>query len=160
MVSILNTAIQSNDLQQLSACLLPLTSPDRGQSHPPPILVNFPDAQGRSPVHYCVATANPSMEILDALYLAGADVSLQIRGGEGTPLHCLARHAKPVALNPIQDFIRHLVFDFRAPLTSQDAEGETCLHIAAEHGHSADVLAAFLACDVTGSMREMRNFRG
>ncbi|EKM58187.1 uncharacterized protein PHACADRAFT_252301 [Phanerochaete carnosa HHB-10118-sp] len=160
MVGILNTAIQSSDLPQLSACLLPLTLPNRGQSHPPPILVNFPDAQGRSPVHYCMATSNPSLEILDALYLAGADVSLHSRSGEGTPLHCLARHAKPVAPDMIRDFVRHLVFDLRAPLASQDAKGDTCLHVAAEHGHSADVLATLLACDVTDSIREIRNFRG
>ncbi|GJE96574.1 ankyrin repeat domain-containing protein [Phanerochaete sordida] len=159
MVSIINSAIQSNDFQQLSACLFPLTSPERG-ANPPPILVNLPDAAGRSPIHHCMATPDLSLEVLDALYLAGADVSLHSRSGEGSPLHCLARFAQPGPLEPVQAFVRHLVLDLRAPLASQDAAGETCIHVAAEHGHSADVLAALLACDTTESVRETRNSRG
>lgn len=160
MVSILISAIQSNDLQQLSACLLPLTLRDGDSSHPPPILVNFPDARGWSPIHYCVTADSLSLEILEVLYLAGADVSLHSRDGEGSPLHCLARHARMTTANVIQEFVHHLVFGLRAPLTSQDMEGETCLHVAAEHGHSVEVLAALLACDTMGSVREIRNSRG
>lgn len=160
MVCTINSAIRLNNLSQLLAYLLPLTSHERGTAHPPPILINFPDASGRSPIHYCASMANPSVDILDALYHAGADVSLHSRSGEGSPLHCLARNAQPMTPDVIHTFIRHLVVDLRAPLASQDANGETCIHVAAEHGYSADVLAALLACDTTGVVRELRNSRG
>ena len=40
------------------------------------ILVNRPDAHGWSPTHYCTSHELPSIEVLDALYSAGADMCL------------------------------------------------------------------------------------
>ena len=128
------------------------------------ILTNRMDSQGRSPLHHCVCAANPSAEILDALFLAGADMSLYTRSKHGTPLHCLARTAQepmsPLEATQQREFVRHLVRELRAPLAAVDEEDETCLHVAAEHGQSVDVVLALLACDGRKTLREMRNARG
>ena len=102
----------------------------------------------------------PNLEVLDILYCAGADLSLYTRSGHGAALHCLARLPQATAPPGLDQFIRHLVLDLRAPLTVKDANDETCLHIAAEFGRSLDVLVALLACDTRGTVREMRNSRG
>ena len=57
-------------------------------------------------------------------------------------------------------FIHHLVRELRAPLSATDEDGETCLHVAAEHGESLELLLALLACDTRKAVREMRNARG
>ncbi|KAI0671574.1 hypothetical protein C8Q78DRAFT_972854 [Trametes maxima] len=132
--------------------------------HRTPVLVNRLDSQGWSPLHYCVCAENLSLEVLDALFLAGADTSLYTSSRHGTSLHCLARDAS----HPPNDdqvphlhaFVRHLVVDLRAPLSAQDENGETCIHVAAEHGQSVEVLLALLSCDFRGVVREMVNSRG
>ena len=130
------------------------------------ILVNRPDSSGWSPIHYCAAHENPSIEILDALYCAGADMSLFTDQEHYTPLHCLAKCAVSSAEEPsdggshVYQFAVHLIRDLRAPLSACDKRNETCLHIAAERGESLDVLLAFLDCDITGAVQEMRNDRG
>ncbi|OJT15139.1 hypothetical protein TRAPUB_8311 [Trametes pubescens] len=132
--------------------------------HPTSILVNRLDSHGWSPLHYAVCTENLSIEILDALFLAGADTSLYTASHHGTPLHCLARKA----LDPVGDmqvshlhaFVKHLVVDLRAPLSAQDDNGDTCIHVAAEHGQSLEVLLALLSCDSRGVIREIKNSRG
>jgi hypothetical protein len=159
-VGSLISAIRSDDHRTLASLLQPLTSSSAVRTNPPPFLVNYPDVSGWSAIHYCVAAENPSSAILDILYAAGADVSLPTRSGQGSPLHCLARHATATTPSAVQDFIRHLVFDLCAPLCAVDPHEETCLHVAAEHGESMDVLIALLACDSTGTVREMRNSRG
>jgi len=58
------------------------------------------------------------------------------------------------------DFTSHLICDLRAPLASRDKNDETCIHIAAEHGNSVDLLYFLLACDTTGSIRQFKNSRG
>ena len=133
-------------------------------SHRATVLVNRLDAQGWSPLHYCVSSPTPSIEILDALFLAGADTSLYTSSKHGTPLHCLAREAQDPfgSLNAVRlhHFIFHLVRELRAPLAATDEDGETCLHAAAEHGRSVELLIALLACDVRNTVREMKNSRG
>lgn len=133
-------------------------------SHRAPVLVNRLDAQGWSPLHYCVSSPTPSIEVLDALFLAGADTSLYTSSKHGTPLHCLALKAQDPfgSLNAVRlhHFIYHLVRELRAPLAATDEDGETCLHAAAEHGRSVEVLIALLACDVRNTVREMKNSRG
>lgn len=129
-------------------------------SVPPLFLVNYPDARGWSAIHYCMTVESPSLELLDILYRAGADLSLYTRSEHGTALHCFARRPHTPSLPALQEFARHLVLDLRAPLAATDAENETCLHIAAEHGNSYDVLKALLSCDTNGAIREMRNSRG
>ncbi len=132
--------------------------------HPASILVNRLDSHGWSPLHYAVCTDNLSIEILDALFLAGADTSLYTASHHGPPLHCLARKA----LDPVGDmqvshlhaFVKHLVVDLRAPLSAQDDNGDTCIHVAAEHGQSLEVLLALLSCDSRGVIREIKNSRG
>ncbi|KAI0360120.1 ankyrin [Trametes cingulata] len=128
------------------------------------VLVNRLDYQGWSPLHHCVCSDNPSIEILDALFLAGADTSLYTASKHGTPLHCLARQGKvpvgDVAVSQLHAFVKHLVLDLRAPLSAKDANGETCIHVAAEHGHSIEVLRALLACDPRGVVRSLKNSRG
>ena len=100
------------------------------------------------------------MTVLDLLYRAGADMSLYAKSGHGTPLHCLARNARASMPLSIQSFLHHLVADLRAPLPARDANMETCIHVAAEHGQSLNVLLALLECDTTGTVRELRNSRG
>jgi len=58
-----------------------------------PALINVPDAEGWSAIHYCASVPNPPTEILDAFYCAGADISLFTTWEHYTPLrlHCLAR---------------------------------------------------------------------
>ncbi|KAG2037717.1 hypothetical protein BDR03DRAFT_896598 [Suillus americanus] len=132
---------------------------------PGPILVNVPDLEGWSAIHYCVSVPNPSIEILDALYRAGADVSLFTTGEHYTPLHCFARLARayddlPESPQLLYQFAIHLIRDLRAPLAAPDKHDETCIHVAAEHGECLDVLLALLDCDTTGTIRNMRNSRG
>ncbi|KAH9856484.1 ankyrin [Lenzites betulinus] len=132
--------------------------------HRASILVNRQDAQGWSPLHYCVCADNLSIEILDALFLAGADASLYTSSHHGTPLHCLAREVQdPIGdmqVSHLHAFVKHLVHDLRAPLSAQDEDGETCIHVAAEHGQSVEVLLALLVCDSRSVVRELKNARG
>ncbi|PIL29763.1 transporter [Ganoderma sinense ZZ0214-1] len=150
-------AVVANDVATIYQVLFPA-------SHRATVLVNRLDLQGWSPLHYCVSSPTPSVEVLDALFLAGADTSLYTTSKHGTPLHCLARRAQdPLgSLNAVRlhHFVYHLVRELRAPLAATDEDGETCLHTAAEHGQSMEVLIALLACDVRNVVREMKNSRG
>ncbi|RPD61117.1 ankyrin [Lentinus tigrinus ALCF2SS1-7] len=153
----LSRAIAGGDLPSIYQALFPATQRTT-------VLVNRLDSHGWGPLHYCVCAPNPSVEVLDALFLAGADTSLYTSSKHGTPLHCLARKAQHPA-NPLQAarlhvFIHHLVRELRAPLSATDENGETCIHVAAERGHSMEVLLAFLACDTRNTVREMKNSRG
>lgn len=151
-------AVLSKDIATLHSLLIPKGS-DPGSS----ALVNSPDQEGWSPIHYCAAAAGPSIEVLDLLYTAGADMSLYSTSGHGTALHCLARAADIAHKTPpesLKTFIQHMVQDLRAPLSAKDDRQETCLHIAAEHGFSIDAVVAFLDCDTKGVVRQMRNARG
>jgi ankyrin repeat protein len=133
-----------------------------------PALVNLPDSNGWSLVHHCVSTPEPSIEILDALYCAGADVSLFTTHEQQTPLHFLALFASSASVNnphpdsthSLHHFALHLIQDLRAPLSARDKNEETCIHLAAEYGHSIDLLRLFLYCDTHGSVRAMKNSRG
>ncbi|KAF8434088.1 hypothetical protein L210DRAFT_3454250 [Boletus edulis BED1] len=153
--SIVNAVLTAD----LSLIYTLLFSPENG-----PILVNVPDAEGWSAIHYCASVPNLSIEILDALYRAGADVSLFTTWEHYTPLHCLARLGRVTdASNSSQLLYRfavHLIRDLHAPLSARDRNEETCIHLAAEHGDCIDVLYAFLDCDPTGSYRNLRNSRG
>ncbi|KAG7089927.1 hypothetical protein E1B28_011559 [Marasmius oreades] len=121
-----------------------------------PILINQPDSYGWSPIHHCSSARNLSREILDSLYCAGADVSLFTSKEHYTPLHCLAFSSS----DDVYDFAIHLIRDLRAPLSATDRQGATCIHIVAEHGSNVDLLRAFLECDTTGRIREMRDNNG
>ncbi len=57
-------------------------------------------------------------------------------------------------------FVLHLVRNLRAPLQALDDNNETCVHIAAEHGDSAEILRAMLDSDLEHIVSEMRNSRG
>lgn len=130
-----------------------------------PVLVNLPDTKGWSAIHYCAAAEFPSIDILDALYLAGA-VPLFTTLEHWTPLHCLAqapRHLpgyRPELSASLYQFLAHLVHDLRAPLAARDKQDETCIHIAAERGTCIEVLILLLDCDTSGTVRELRNARG
>ena len=121
-----------------------------------PALINQPDSHGWSAIHHCCSARELSREILDSLYCAGAEVSLFTTKEHYTPLHCLAFSSS----EDIYDFALHLIRDLRAPLSATDKQGSTCLHIAAEHGSSVELLKAFLECDTTGLIREMRDNNG
>jgi hypothetical protein len=158
-------AITAGDLPTIRA-LLPTASRNVPPTHQC-ILVNQRDARGWSPVHYAVTVPRPSVSVLDALYIAGADVSLFTDNEDYTPLHCLALAATPAAhgddphsFSPLYAFVMHLVRDLRAPLDAKDQELETPIHVAAEKGRSVDVLLALLDCDVNRTVREMKNNRG
>lgn len=93
------------------------------------------------------------------LYIAGADMSLFTTSEQYTPLHCLAKGAHS-ATHALYLFTIHLVRDLRAPLGARDKNNETCIHIAAEHGDSIDILLALLECDKSGTVRNAHNSRG
>ena len=130
----------------------------------PAALVNLPDSQGWSAIHYCVSLPLPSVRILDALFLAGADINLYTADHCASPLHCLARAPRDGneqdSSFQLYSFIVHLVQDLGASLRTIDANGDTCLHVAAEDGQSLDVLMALLDCDTTGTVRKIQNARG
>jgi ankyrin repeat protein len=112
-----------------------------------------------------VSVPLPCIDILDALYCAGAEVALFTTHEHFTPLHILAKSAlvssdEPEEAESLYHFAVHLIRDLRAPLSAKDKNDETCIHVAAEHGHSIDLLALFLEFDVTGSIRDLRNSRG
>ncbi len=129
-----------------------------------PILVNNLYNKGWCPIHHCVDVPYPSIQILDALYCAGADMSLFTIHEQQTPLHILARSAQLDRSSDssisLATFILHLIQDLRAPLSARDKDDETCIHIAAEHGKSLDLLRLFLECDVSETVRNMKNARG
>ncbi|KAG6810470.1 hypothetical protein H0H92_011734 [Tricholoma furcatifolium] len=167
-----DTLISSVTLPDLSFLRSLLFSPALPASSPPalypmsaPILVNLPDATGWSPIHHCAAAKHPSIDVLDALYCAGAEVALFTINEHFTPLHILAQSARLSPENPdhalsLYQFIVHLVHDLRAPLSARDKNDETCIHIAAEHGDCIELLITLLDLDTAGSVREMRNARG
>ncbi|KAI0690618.1 hypothetical protein BC835DRAFT_1363559 [Cytidiella melzeri] len=159
MAGNLIACIRATDIQQLHSLLFSSASAS-SLTHPHPYLVNYPDADGCSPIHHCVSVEKPSTTVLDILYRAGADMSLYSPSGIGTPLHYLARNGRASTPFSVRAFIRHLVIDLRAPLSARDQNMETCIHVAAEHGQSLHVLAALLACDTTGAVRDLRNSRG
>ncbi|KAG6331185.1 hypothetical protein ID866_7906 [Astraeus odoratus] len=157
-------AVLTADVSMLYSLLFSPQSFEPSPLENGPVVVNVPDVEGWSPIHYCVSVPNPSIEMLDALYRAGADVSLFTTGEHFTPLHCLARLARvsdaPDSAQSLYNFAVHLIKDLRAPLSACDKNEETCIHVAAEHGESLDVLLAFLECDPTGAVRNLRNSRG
>ncbi|PPR05968.1 hypothetical protein CVT24_004632 [Panaeolus cyanescens] len=169
LTTTLISSIRSSEVSFIQSLLF---SPSVHASSPPalypmsvPVLVNIPDSKGWSPIHHCVSVDHPSIDILDALYLAGADVALFTIHEQQTPLHLIARFARsssnsPDHIHSLHDFILHLIHDLRAPLSALDKDDETCLHIAAEHGHSLDLLMLLLDCDTSGTVREIKNSRG
>ncbi|KAK0476396.1 ankyrin repeat-containing domain protein [Armillaria novae-zelandiae] len=151
-------SITSSDFTALHSLLTPLFS---CSSH---LLVNAPDPKGWSPIHHCAAVRSPSLEILDALYYAGADVSLFTTHEHFTPLHCLAGSAYVFQdddrVLSLVHFVSRLIWDFKAPLAARTKEDETYIHIAAEHGCCLNLLMILLDYDQTGAVRELRNSRG
>lgn len=130
-----------------------------------PVLVNRLDSDGWGPIHHCVSVKHPCIQVLDALYCAGAEVALFTTNEHYTPLHILAQSAKLFVENSddalsLYHFTVHLIHNLRAPLSARDQNDETCIHIAAEHGNCINLLMIFLDCDITGSVRELRNSRG
>ena len=169
LINTLISSIRTTDLAFLHSLLfspsIPSSSPSALYPMSVPVLVNLPDSNGWSPVHHCVAVSEPSIDILDALYCAGADVSLFTTHEQQTPLHILAHFGHSsidvdYTSHSLYDFALHLIQDLRAPLSARDANDETCIHIAAEHGKSIDLLMLFLDCDTNGTVREMKNSRG
>ncbi|KAJ6608679.1 hypothetical protein B0H10DRAFT_1815316 [Mycena sp. CBHHK59/15] len=162
-------SIHSSDVAFLHSLLFSPAIPASSQSQlypmSSPVLVNLPDAKGWSPIHYCAAAEYPSIDILDALYCAGA-VSLFTTDEHWTPLHCFAQAARRLPHDrsglciSLCQFITHLVHDLRAPLAARDKQDETCIHIAAETGNCIEMLILLLDCDTTGAVRELRNARG
>ena len=112
-------------------------------------------------LHYALSVTSPSLDLLDSLYFAGADLSLFTTNEEWTPLHVLAQNQKLDADDhAIYDLVVHLIRDLRAPLPALDKNDETCIHIAAERGVSFELLACLLDMDKTGGVRKLRNSRG
>ncbi|KAI5983628.1 hypothetical protein EDD15DRAFT_2178640 [Pisolithus albus] len=157
-------AVLTADLSMLYSLLFSPKSFEPSPLENGPVVVNVLDAEGWGAIHYCVSIPNRSVEMLDALYRAGADVSLFTTQEQFTPLHCFARLATvsdaPNSGSGLYDFALHLIRDLRAPLSALDQNEETCIHVAAEHGQCIDVLLAFLDCDPTGSISNQKNSRG
>lgn len=171
LTATLVASIRASDLPFIHSLLfspfIPTSSPSDLYPMSVPVLVNLPDSNGWSLIHHCAATEEPSLDILDALYCAGADVSLFTLHEQQTALHILAQYActstihhHPDRTHSFHDFALHLIQDLRAPLAARDKNDETCIHIAAEHGNSLDLLLLFLSCDTTGAIREFKNSRG
>ena len=169
LTATLVSSIRSSDLAFIHSLLfspsVPASSPSDLYPMSVPILVNLPDSNGWSLIHHCAAVEEPSVDILDALYCAGADVSLFTHHEQQTALHILAHYACTSTDNPnrthsLREFALHLIQDLRAPVAALDKNDETCIHIAAEHGNSIDLLSLLLACDTTGAIREFKNSRG
>ncbi|KAJ7116485.1 ankyrin repeat-containing domain protein [Mycena epipterygia] len=166
-----NTIIQSilsSDLAFLHSLLFSPSIPasSQAQLYPmsSPVLVNLPDTKGWSPIHYCAAAESPSIDILDALYCAGA-VPLFTTHEHWTPLHCFAQSVRRVTHDrteciSLYQFLTHLVHDLRTPLAARDKQDETCIHVAAERGNSIEILILLLDCDTSSTVRELRNARG
>ncbi|KDQ13519.1 hypothetical protein BOTBODRAFT_33533 [Botryobasidium botryosum FD-172 SS1] len=153
-------AIGTRDIPRLRTLLFPPGSPIATS---PLIIINWRDVKGFGLLHYAITLTQPSEEIVDLLYLAGADMGIRASSLNSTPLHCLARWANAAGNSPdipLFSFVVHLIRNLKAPLFAIDETKETCLHVAAEHGKSADIVRALLYCDSNGLMREMRNKRG
>ncbi|KAG6916170.1 hypothetical protein DXG01_008143 [Tephrocybe rancida] len=162
-------SISSSDPSFLQSLLfspaIPASSPPALYPLSAPILVNRPDAAGWSPIHHCAAATLPCIDVLDALYCAGAEVALFTTHEHFTPLHILAQSARLLPEHPeragtLYHFTVHLIRDLRAPLSARDKNDETCIHIAAEHGNCIEMLMVLLDLDTSGSVRELRNARG
>lgn len=169
LTNTLVSSIRASDLAFIHSLLfspsVPTSSPSDLYPMSVPVLVNLPDSNGWSLIHHCAANKEPSLDILDALYCAGADVSLFTLHEQQTALHILAHYACTSTITPDRthsfcDFALHLIQDLRAPLAARDKNDETCIHIAAEHGNSVDLLILFLTCDTNGAIREFKNSRG
>ncbi|KAJ3532499.1 hypothetical protein NMY22_g7722 [Coprinellus aureogranulatus] len=161
------TSIGSEDLSFLHSLLF---SPAIAPSSPPslypmsvPVLVNLPDAKGWSLIHHAVSVNFPSIDVLDALYCAGADMALFTIEEQWTPLHILAQSSfasdDQDRSASLYELVSHLIRDLRAPLSARDKNDETCIHLAAEHGYSIELLACLLDMDKTG-IRQLKNSRG
>lgn len=161
MAAKLSEDVLKGDIDAIHASLFSVASSNQVQR--PPVLVNQLDGRGWGLMHHCTTAEEPSLDVLMALYLAGADLSLPTSFERYTPLHCLVkakRSPTPEALHKLLGFVVHLVRDLNAPLTVQDRNQETPLHIAAEHGTCLEVLAFLLELDKNGAAKEIRNARG
>lgn len=165
LTNTLISSIHSSDLSFLHSLLfsprIPASSPSALYPMSVPVLINNADSKGWGPIHHCVATEKPSIEILDALYCAGADVSLFTLYESQTPLHILALSVHDSSYpHSLRQFILHLIQNLRAPLSARDKYEDTAIHVAAEQGHCIEVLLALLDCDTDGSIRSLKNARG
>lgn len=129
-----------------------------------PVLVNLPDAKGWSLIHHALSVKFPSIELLDSLYCAGADMALFTANEQWTPLHVLAQshlllNEDSDSTTSLYELVVHLVRDLRAPLSALDKDDETCIHIAAERGCSLELLACLLEVDRNG-VQNLKNSRG
>ncbi|KIK62432.1 hypothetical protein GYMLUDRAFT_72662 [Collybiopsis luxurians FD-317 M1] len=148
--------LRTDDVQGLLTLFDPSISP----SICPP-LVNYRDPNGWSPIHHSACMSEPSVKILDTLYCAGADVALFTEHEHYTALHCFAfsDHGK-CPTEALYQYVSHLVHDLRAPLSATDKNGDTCIHIAAKHAHSPEVLQILLKFDPSHSVRDLCNAKG
>lgn len=162
------SSIRSEDLSFIHSLLFsPAIAPSSPSSLYPmsvPVLVNLPDKKGWGLIHHAVSNTFPSVDVLNALYCAGADMALFTVDEQWTPLHILAQ-SKHLSFDdqdhtvPLYELVVHLIRNLRAPLSARDKNDETCIHIAAEHGHSIELLACLLDMDKAG-VRQLKNSRG
>ena len=125
-------------------------------------IVNRLDDFGFAPIHYAMMCYPPNFKLLDALFVAGADVNLLTSKCQ-SPLQVLVEYATVMSHHDgqaVQLFVRHLIHDLRASIRYRDDQNETCLHAAAERGACREVLEAIVECDTEGAVREWKNKRG
>lgn len=125
-------------------------------------IVNRLDDFGFAPIHYAMMCHPPNFALLDALFVAGADVNLLTSKGQ-SPLQVLVQYATVMNHHEgqaVRLFVRHLIHDLQASIRYRDDQFETCLHTAAEHGACCEVLEALVECDTEGTVREWKNKRG
>ncbi|KAF5392211.1 hypothetical protein D9757_001431 [Collybiopsis confluens] len=144
--------IRSNDTQALCSTLF--------SSYDAPLVNNW-DRNGWSPIHHAASMPEPSIRVLDTLYCAGADVALFSEHEHYTALHCFAfsDHGKS-SPQTLHKYASRLIHDLRAPLSARDKNGDTCIHIAASHGHSIEILQILLNFDPSHSVRDLCNAKG
>ncbi|KAG8809804.1 hypothetical protein FRC17_003236, partial [Serendipita sp. 399] len=157
-------SINTQDLSLLQSCLDVIVanasqqvSPGGTETHAFAI-INRLDEFGFAPIHYAMMCNPPNFAVVDALYLAGADVNL-LTSKLSSPLQVLAEYAQPVSHQDgqIRLFVRHLIHDLQASLRYRDEQSNTCLHVAAEKGRSRELLEALVECDTASVVREWKN---
>ncbi|KAG8786887.1 hypothetical protein FRC15_010465 [Serendipita sp. 397] len=157
-------SINNQDLLLLQSCLDMIIA-HASQAHNPGgrhvhafAVINRLDEFGFAPIHYAMICSPPNFAVVDALYLAGADVNL-LTSKMRSPLQVLVEYTRSISHQDGQMrlFVRHLIHDLQASLRYRDEQSNTCLHLAAEQGVSRELLEALVECDTASVVREWKN---
>lgn len=163
------SAINTNDLRLLHASLDVVVRQGssfsslvtRASNSLPYSILNKLDEFGFAPIHHAMFCRPPNFAIVDALFLAGADVNL-LTSTLKSPLQILVEYARPALPednHTLHLLVRHLIQDLGASPRYRDSELETAMHLAAEHGSCRELLEALVEADSDAVIREWKNKR-